>query len=295
MKVLCFDIGCTDIKYGVIEDGQILFKKKVPTSVEKGLDNFKENLSIIVECLTATMDIGLVGVSCAGSIDIHQSKIVVSPDNAPWLGGFDFKNFFKENFNLDCYADNDVNCFGLAEMIAGSGQPYDYFLMMTVGTGIGGAIIMQKQVWRGPNYNAGEFGRMIMQNGVKYESVAATSALVKFAKNAGLDVKNGQEVFDLYDQKNKVAKQVVKNFYDYLAIGISNLVYAFNPQSIIIGGGITNRDNFIEELQDELIKILHHSFYETVEIKRSHFKNDGGMLGAYYLAIESIKENENGR
>ena len=290
MKILCFDIGCTDIKYGIIEDGNILIKKKIPTNVPAGLENFKENLKIIVDCLTATMDIKYVGVSCAGSIDIHQSKIIVSPDNALWLGDFDFKAFFKQNFGLECFADNDVNCFGLAEMIAGHGRDYDHFLMMTVGTGIGGAIIMQKQLWRGPNYNAGEFGRMIMQDGVAYEEVAATSALVRFSKEAGLDVKNGNEVFELYDAKNEVARQVVKNFYDYLAIGISNLVYAFNPQSIIIGGGITNRDTFIDELKEELQKILHHSFYETVVIQRSYFKNDGGMLGAYYLVMENIKE-----
>ena len=81
---------------------------------------------------------------------------------------------------------------------------------------------------------------------------------------------------------------IVKNFYDYLAIGVANLVYAFNPQSIIIGGGISNRDTFIDELKTELKKILHSSFYETVKIERSYFKNDGGMLGAYYLVTERM-------
>lgn len=146
MKILCFDIGCTDIKYGVIEDGNIIIKKKIPNNIAAGLENFKENLSIIVDCLTSTMDIKYVGVSVAGSVDIEISKIVVAPDNAIWLDGFDFKTYFKEEHNLECYADNDVNCFGLAEMIAGNGRDYDHFLMMTVGTGIGGAIIMQKTI-----------------------------------------------------------------------------------------------------------------------------------------------------
>ena len=99
MKILCFDIGCTDIKYGIIEDGNILIKKKIPTNVPAGLENFKENLKIIVDCLTATTDIKYVGVSCAGSIDINQSKIIVSPDNALWLGDFDFKAFFINHSN----------------------------------------------------------------------------------------------------------------------------------------------------------------------------------------------------
>ena len=292
MKILCFDIGCTDIKYGVIEDGKILLKKKVPNNISAGLDNFMENLSIIVDCLTSTMEIACVGVSCAGSIDIDQSKIIVPPDHARWLNGFDFKKFFGERFGLQCFADNDVNCFGIAEMTAGYGKEYDHFLMMTVGTGIGGAVIMKKALWRGPNFNAGEFGRMIMQNGVKYEDVASTSSLVRSARAAGLDVNDGVEVFKLYDEKNKIAQQVVKNFYDYLAIGVANIVYSFNPQAVIIGGGITNRESFCDELKVELQKILHHSFYETVIIKNSYFKNDGGMLGAYYLALNSYQEGQ---
>ena len=290
MKFLCFDIGCTDIKYGVIENGEILLKKKVKNNIEAGLENFKENLTIIVDCLTSTMDIACVGVSCAGSIDIYQSKLVVSPDHAKWLTGFDFKSFFMDKFGLQCYADNDVNCFGMAEMKAGYGQEYDHFLMMTVGTGIGGAVIMKKDLWRGPNFNAGEFGRMIMQNGVKYEDVASTSALVRSAKAAGLDVNDGVDVFKLYDEGNDVAERIVKNFYDYLAIGVANIVFSFTPQAVIIGGGITNRESFCDELKVELQKILHHSFYETVVVKNSYFKNDGGMIGAYYLARDSYKE-----
>ncbi|MBR2891471.1 MAG: ROK family protein [Bacilli bacterium] len=294
MKILCFDVGCTDIKYGVCENGEILFKKKTPTAVEAGLENFKQTLSKIVNDITSVMDIKVVGVSCAGSVDIYQSKIVVCPDNAPWLDNFDFKSFFKEKHNLECYADNDVNCFGIAEMIAGNGKKYDHFLMMTVGTGIGGAIIMQKQLWRGPNFNAGEFGRMSLYGEEKFESLAATSALVRSAKAHGLIVNDGQDVFTLYDNHDPVAVKVVEKFYQDLALGISNLVYAFNPQSIIIGGGITNREPFIEELDKVLKQELHHSFYETVVIQRSHFKNDGGMLGAYYLVMQSLKEKENG-
>lgn len=292
MKVLCFDIGCTDIKYGVCEYGKIILKKKVANNIKLGLENFENNLSIITDLLTSTYDIKYVGVSCAGSIDLDTGVIIVPPDHARFLDRFNFKKFFKERYNLECFADNDVNCFGIAEKSAGRGKDYDIFLMMTVGTGIGGAIVMKKELWRGPNYNAGEFGRMIMQNGVKYEDVASTSKLVEFCQKAGFNVKNGAEVFELYDQKEPTIETIVKNFYDYLAIGIANLVYAFNPQSIIIGGGISNRDTFIEELKTELKKILHSSFYETVKIERSYFKNDGGMLGAYYLVMERINKNE---
>ena len=292
MNVLCLDIGCTDIKYGVVNDGKIIFKKKVPNNIKLGLENFEENLHMIADILTSVYDISYVGVSCAGSIDVTTGQIIVSPDHAKFLKDFNFKEFFKKGYNLECFADNDVNCFGLAEKMAGKGKEYDIFLMMTVGTGIGGAIVMKHDLWRGPNYNAGEFGRMIMQNGVKYEDVASTSSLIRSAQAIGYDVASGTDVFELYDAKNKDIEIVVKNFYDYLAIGVANIVYAFNPQSVIIGGGITNRNEFIDELKAEVKKILHESFYSTVKIECSAFKNDGGMLGAYYLVKELISEGK---
>ena len=83
-----------------------------------GVDSFKKKLQVIVDCLAEPNGIKLVGVSCAGSVDINESKIIVCPDHAPMLDKFDFREFFGQ-FGLECYADNDVNCFGLAEMIEG--------------------------------------------------------------------------------------------------------------------------------------------------------------------------------
>ena len=136
-------------------------------------------------------------------------------------------------------------------------------------------------MWRGLNFKAAEFGRMLIQGG-KYESLAATSALVRQARIAGLTVGNGKDVFDLYDQKNKVAVEVVTNFYKNLATGIVNLVYIFNPEAIVIGGGISNRKTFSTELKRELKKIMNPGFYDTVKIYNAAYANDGGIMGAYY-------------
>ena len=152
---------------------------------------------------------------------------------------------------------------------------------MTVGTGIGGAIVINGEMWRGLNFKAAEFGRMIIPGG-KYESLAATSALVRQARIAGLTCGNGKDVFDLYDQKNKQAIEVVTNFYKNLATGIANLVYIFNPEAIVIGGGISNRKTFATELKRELKKIMNPSFYDTVKIFNAAYANDGGIMGAYY-------------
>ena len=159
---------------------------------------------------------------------------------------------------------------------------------ITVGTGIGGAIVVNGEMWRGLNFKAAEFGRMLIEGG-KYESVAATSALVRSARIAGLTVGNGQDVFALYDQKNPVAVSVVTEFYRKLALGIANLVYIFNPEAIVIGGGISNRKTFSSELKKELKKIMVPAFYDTVKIYNAAYANDGGIMGAYYNYISVFK------
>ena len=288
MKILCFDIGCTDIKYGVIEDGSIIMKNKTTNDITQGLNCFVNNLNNITNSILQEFEISYVGVSCAGSINLETGQIIVPPDHALFMDGFNFKDFFKTQFMLDCYADNDVNCFGLAEGKLGKGRNYENFLMITVGTGIGGAITFNKELIRGRDYNAGEFGRMLIQDALKFEDLASTSALVRSAKKCGLEVKNGEDVFQLYDSNNELAKKVVHDFYHNLAIGVANLVFAFNPESLIIGGGITNRNTFILELNKELRNILHPKFYDTVKIECSDFKNDGGILGAYCLVKEKV-------
>lgn len=99
------------------------------------------------------------------------------------------------------------------------------------------------------NYNAGEVGRVLIGN-AKWESVASTQALIKEARRAGLDVHNGIELFQLYDNQDEIAIAVVNRFYDLLGIGMANLVYVYNPEAIIIGGGISKRESFASSVEN---------------------------------------------
>ena len=116
----------------------------------------------------------------------------------------------------------------------------------------------------------------------KFESIASVKAFVKYAQDLGLDVHNGKEIFDLYDKDDFLAEQAVANFYHYLAVGIANLIYTFNPEAFVIGGGITNREQFIEELNKTINRYFVDGFKNTAIITRAYYKNDGGMMGAYY-------------
>ena len=293
MQILCYDIGGTDIKYGVVEDGEIIYKSSMKTSPELGRASLEERLIQVALEIVSKYDIKAVGVSSSGSIDCKTGKVLIPGDKIKIMKDMDFSKLFRDSVGLEVAADNDVNCFGEAESKTGAGIKYDNFLMMTIGTGIGGAIIYEDKVMHGLNYNAGEFGRMLLGD-TKFEDLASTSALIKNAKDAGLKVDNGLDLYKLYDANDPVARKVVGEFYHYLAIGIANLVYIFNPEAIMIGGGISNRETLTDEIKVELKKILQPEFFNTITIENSIHKNEGGLLGAYFNAVNKLRLIENG-
>lgn len=291
MKVLCFDIGGTNVKYGVIENEQFLEKGLFDTDAHLGKEHMNNKLVGIAKEMKEKYGIEGVGISCAGSVDFENACITIAPDALPDFTEWDFRKLFKESVGLDCVADNDVNSFAKAECVNGAGKNYDNFIVITVGTGIGGAIVMNNEIWRGKNYNAGEVGRMLIGN-ARWETVASTSALIKEANRAGLNVKNGIELFELYDKKEELAIAVVNRFYDLLGIGLSTLVYIYNPEAIIIGGGISKRENFTLRVERYMNSHLPTGFRDTAKVLTASYRNDGGMMGAYYNFIEYIKRGE---
>ena len=293
MKLLCFDIGGTNIKYGVIEHGVILEKSKFPTNYKRGHKDVTDRLIATAKKVQKKYpDIEGVGISCAGSINFDEGRMITPPDAIQEFGEWDFEKLFMDELGLRIVADNDVNSFAACECKMGAGSKYKTYLVMTVGTGIGGAIVVNNKIWRGNNYNAGEIGRMLV-DGVHWEKMASMTALIKSAKLRGLDIEEGKDVFDLYDQGDKVAQLVVGEFYRNLGKGIANLVYIFNPEAVIIGGAISARDDFGFEINRYADYYLVEGFQSTLDIIPAHFKNDGGILGAYCNFVDRYGKEEN--
>ena len=178
MRVLCFDIGGTNVKYGVIENEQFIEKGLFDTEAQLGKEVLDGKLVKIAKEMKEKYQIEGIGISCAGSVNFEKAYISIAPDALPTFSDWDFRKLFIENVGLDCIADNDVNSFAKAECVKGAAEDYDHFIVITIGTGIGGAIVMNDEIWRGKNYNAGEVGRVLIGN-AKWESVASTSALIK--------------------------------------------------------------------------------------------------------------------
>lgn len=293
MRVLCFDIGGTNIKYGVIENEIFLESGLFDTNADYGKAYLSEKLITMAKAFHEKYQLDGIGISCAGSVDFEKAYISIAPDALPKFSDWNFRELFKEGVGLDCVADNDVNSFAKAECVRGAAKDFDHFIVLTIGTGIGGAIVMNDEVWRGKNYNAGEVGRMLIGN-AKWETIASTSALIKDAKRAGLDVENGIDLFKLYDEKDEIAIAVVHHFYDLLGIGMANLVYIYNPEAIVIGGGISKRESLVPAIEKYMNSHLSYGFRNTAKVIPAKFHNQGGMMGAYFNFVEYKEKQNNG-
>ncbi|HHT55191.1 MAG TPA: ROK family protein [Acholeplasma sp.] len=280
---LTIDIGGTDIKYGVITNKrELIFKGITPTNTHLGAMSVIEKIKNIFKELNPKYNFEGISISTTGVIDDETNSLLAPPSIPDW----NTINFRRDlaDLNMKISVENDVNSMALCEqsLIEGSENMKSLFAM-TIGTGIGGSIFINGKMHKGHGFSAGECGKMIVNsNGDTFESVAATSALVRMAKEVYPDIDNGIDVFNLFDQGDKKIIDVVNTFYRRLASGMANLIYILNPDHIIIGGGITNRgQRFLDELNAHIEEVLEPYFLKSYTMSIAKNKNDAGMIGAF--------------
>lgn len=288
-QYLAFDIGGTAIKYGIINsESEILFHSQIDTEAHLGGPSIiKKVIKIGRDLLAQYKDIEGVAISSAGQIDVHTGTVIGAGDTIPEYIGLKIKSQVENALQLPVEVRNDVDCAALCEKWVG-GHEAKNFITLTIGTGIGGAIIMNDELYTGHSFSAGEVGYMLVE-GEQFEKVASVSALIKMAKS-NIDDRDwtGEEIFSLYDSGDDEARKVVHQFYKYLGIGLSNLIYIFNPEKIVLGGGITGRgDQFLHEVREETEKYTVPNIFKNTEIVLAKHSNQSGILGAVYHFIQT--------
>ncbi|MGD9604784.1 MAG: ROK family protein [Bacilli bacterium] len=286
MNYLAFDIGGTFTKFAVINHNyQIIERGEYPTLAMLGKKQILKTTINKIKELKDIHQIQGIAISSPGIID-YQNGIVSYANNL--MPNYANTNFAQEIFQateLKATVENDVNCFALSETLIGN----DTFIMITIGTGIGGAIVFNNRILHGINNSAGEFGQMVIDN-QKWEELASIKSLLEKARLFNLQVKNGEELFNLYDLKNVVAMNLVAEFYNNLAKGICNLAYLFNPPKIILGGGITRRkDSLLNDLNIAINRIVDPNYWGSTVLTIGRFMNDGGLIGALVHHLSQIE------
>ena len=297
MSYICFDVGGTAIKHALItKDGIILKQNQFPTN-HGGKDEFIDSLIIVIKEYEKEDVIEGIGLSFPGVVD-PDSGISVSAGALYSLYEENIKKELHEQTNYLVTIENDANCALLAEKFNGKATTDKDVLLVTIGTGIGGALMVQDHVIHGHQFKAGEFGMMRIDFGQQphttLHELASTSALVRFykeAKSISLEtVIDAREIFVEMD-KDPIVTRVVNRWIDYLVTGIFNMVVFMNPEKVLIGGGISSNPKLIPLIRTALAKNPHWIDFE-VPIDSCQHQNNAGILGALYCLLEEKKKIE---
>ena len=290
MNILAIDIGGTMVKYGLISsDGEILSTDKIETEAEKGLENILNKIDNIFKRYKENNPVG-IAVSGTGQINGIIGKVIGGNPIIPNWIGTNLVKILEEKYNLPIVLENDVNCVALGEKWIGAGKDLSNFICLTIGTGIGGGIILNNQLFRGENFVAGEFGHILIKKG-EFEQFASTTALIRLVKERTEKTLNGKEIFDLEKKEIVEYQEVISEWIENLTDGLSSIVYCFNPANIILGGGVIGQgEPLINRIKNSLFKKIGPQFKEKLNIIQAKLGNNAGMIGASYLLLEKFNK-----
>ncbi|MFT5874811.1 MAG: glucokinase [Clostridium sp.] len=306
------DLGGTNIVVGIVtNEGQIIIKKSIPTVASRGeILIIEDMVNLIHNTLEASgycmEDIDMIGIGVPGVID-YNSGIIKKCVNLGWEN-VDINKILKEKTGKKVLIDNDANAAAGGEYLFGIMKNNLNSVFITLGTGVGGGIILNGKLHRGKNGSAAEIGHMVVgenfyncacgNNGC-FETFASATAIIKYAKK--LINENDQDtlilqkintsdeidakiIFDCAKQGDKLAILVVERFVKYFAIGICNIMNILDVEMIGIGGGVSAAGGFFMELLKSDIK-KHQLFKDApvCNIKIAALGNDAGIIGAAML------------
>lgn len=304
MLALGIDVGGTMIKAGLVNSkGEIIAEDKVDTNVDQGQEQVIARICGLGLDLLSDNGIELkalagIGIGIPGFVNYTKGEVLFAP-NLKWQK-VNLKEIMQERLklqqlNLPLLLDNDVNVAAQGELLFGAGKDTKHFVMLTVGTGLGGALITNGQVYRGSLGLAGEIGHLVIQeNGLNcscgkkgcLETLTSATAILKYAKEKGLEVKEAKDVFALAEKGNQLANLVIKQAAYYLGLGISNLINLLDPEKVIIGGGISKAgDIFFRPIRKTVADLSVNLSLHNVEILPAKLRNKAGIVGASALVF----------
>lgn len=286
MYILAVDIGGTSIKFGILDEEGIIYEKM---SLKTPNDNVEELICQInkaAEKFSKVYDLDGIAMSCPGAVD-NDSGFIGGTSAVPCIHGINIKAKIKSELGFSKISmDNDGNCAALAEVWKGAAKDYKDSAFFIIGTGIGGAIIKNKDIHRGAHLEAGEFGYMITSDGYEgLSEIASTVSMVKkVEKRKNTNGLDGKKVFEMAQNGDVIAKEEIEKFYRNIAVGIYNVQYICDPEVIVIGGGISERSDIICNIERAIDEIRNKSQIIKIKpvIKKCEFKNDANLIGAVY-------------
>jgi predicted NBD/HSP70 family sugar kinase len=279
------DIGGTQIKFGIMDEKRkrFTFLGSVGTGTHLPDFSMAQRLFEVIRIIQEKHTIDGVAISTAGVVDPRTGTIVHANPNIPNYTGTHLTSEVEKEFGLPSSVENDVNCALLGEIHFGGLHDVQHALMFTIGTGVGGAVLMNGTIFHGSCFSAGEVGYTTL-NRKNIEEVASAQALVSRVRehypNSEVD---GHWVFEEAKKGNLVCKQAIDAFLDNLNSLIMNSVALLNPEIVILGGGIMEQKEYLEPLLLEKFQAYGNKYvHDRTKLHFADLGNKAGILGAYY-------------
>lgn len=296
-KYVGVDLGGTNIRAAIVqEDGQILSVKKSESHPERGAEAVMQTMIELIESLEGYEECEGIGMGVPGPIDTKHGKIIVST-NLPKLIGFPIAECIQNHFQKPVFMDNDVKVAALGEAVLGGGKGYPIVYYVTISTGIGGALVIDKKVISGQNGHAGEIGNIsIDRNREKYnilnvgavENEASGTAITRKGREAfGNQIKNAGDVFELARSGDKKAEKIVENMAYDLAMMFSVIGHIIDPHVFVVGGGVMKgKDVFFDKMEKDYRTMIHDGM-QPVIFKEAELE-EPGIVGAAMLPMTNL-------
>lgn len=315
-KYIGIDLGGTKILTAVAsEDGEIIEKLKLATETELGQEKIKENIfksiyKVLEKAAIKIEEIKAIGIGSPGPLNVEQG-IIYESANLP-LKNMKIVDLVKNETGINTYLQNDANTAALGEKVFGAGKEADDLLYITISTGVGGGIIINGNIYYGHTGNAGEIGHMTVDpagpqcgcgNYGCLESFSSGTAIKNMAQRA---IENGEStLIKKLAKENKLSAKLVAKAADkgdqkaldifakagyYLGIGIANLVNIFNPEMIILGGGVMKaQEYFLDRAKEEFKKRALKAPADIVKIEEAVLEDEIGVKGAIAVAMQKVE------
>ena len=299
MKYIGIDIGGTNLKAGMVDEGgRLIAIKKMKIASVNDAASLAWTLHALVmdlckETGTEEAELFSVGVGCPGTVEIRGGSII-NTCNLPFHN-VPLRRLYHQMSSTPLYIENDANCAALGEFYAGAGRGSKRFITVTLGTGVGGGIIHNGKIYHGSNGMGGEVGHMTVQmNGasataLKRQTKAAweqhpDSLLAKVIEEQGRV--SGQSAFIAARMGCDAGQEVCDRYIDYLAVGIINLINIFQPETLAIGGGVSNEadEMLLFPLRERVAaRVIAGNHEKKTNIVKAELGNDAGLIGAALL------------
>ncbi len=308
------DLGGTFLKYAYgTADGKILKKDKKPSRADKSQQDVFNVIFQAIEELQREAEqqggrIAAIGVGSPGAIDFERGRLIGSTPNIAHWTNADIRGQIEGKFNIPVWADNDANIMAFAESRCGAAQGCKNVIGATLGTGIGGGILIDGEIYRGTNYAGAEIGHMmIVHDGLEcncgargcFEQYASAPAMVRhyvtLMKARGKSVPekvNTVAIFARAENGDPEANEAIDITLGYLGTGFASLVNIFNPEVLVVGGGVAEAgEEFIARIQQAIEQRAMKPALRGFRVARAQLGNDAGFVGGMSMAAEMLQKS----